>query len=177
VSCHLLPIQLEESALADVHGLRERLGSLLRQIVADATLDEAMQISAGEFFGVSGVIPMRRTVVFAFKGAGRHADLRCGGQLRFEPVQPGSPWASPTCTVANAPAVTPRNRRQPTSCKPLILIIMRHLARSNPATSQHPCIARPPLLRHTLPLALAGHATLGRCRSYQRMSDWRSVYE
>jgi hypothetical protein len=36
-----------KSVLADVnHGFGEGLWSLLRQIVADATLDEAMQISA-----------------------------------------------------------------------------------------------------------------------------------
>src|SRR5260370_26254642 len=76
------------SALADVdNGLRELLRSLLGQIVPDTALHEAMQIFAGELLGVSGGIRMWRTVLIALKGDGRYADLRRGGQLRFQLIQ------------------------------------------------------------------------------------------
>src|SRR4051812_20330915 len=79
---------IEGSALADVDdGLGKGGRSLLGQIVPDATLHEAVQIFAGEFFGISGRVRMRRPILVAFEGDGRYTDLRCGRQFCFQLVQ------------------------------------------------------------------------------------------
>jgi hypothetical protein len=54
----------------------EGLRSFLRQIVPNATADEAVSIFAGEFRAIRRVARMWRTVCITFKGDRRHSDDR-----------------------------------------------------------------------------------------------------
>jgi hypothetical protein len=70
-------------------GLREGLRGLLRQVVADAALDQPVFIAPGELLRVGTGVRVRRTVGIAFHGDGRHTDGRGQG-----PATDSGPFAS-----------------------------------------------------------------------------------
>src|ERR1700693_4150445 len=78
---------LSPSKMVDIdYRLRECLRRLLRQIVSDAALDQAVLILAREFFRVRRGLRMRRAVRVTFERDGGDADGRKLSEACFEVV-------------------------------------------------------------------------------------------
>lgn len=65
------------------YGFRKGVWGFLRQIVTDATIDDAVRISAREFLGVGTGVQMWCTIGITFKSNGGYGDVRAFGKPFF----------------------------------------------------------------------------------------------
>jgi hypothetical protein len=84
----LLPFRNSSTQSVDIHdGLRECLGSFLRQIVTDSTRDQPVRIFAREFIAEGTFVRrMWRTVGIALKRNGGYSDDGTRGKSLFQIV-------------------------------------------------------------------------------------------
>src|SRR6187402_1558862 len=79
-----VPPKSSGAAVGVDDGLSKGLRCLLRQIVADATGDQAIVVPARELLGIGAWVWMRRAIGVAFHRDRRHVDDRSRPNLLFE---------------------------------------------------------------------------------------------
>jgi hypothetical protein len=80
-------------------GFGERLRGLLRQIVPDTAVDDAVRVFAREFLGTGTCVRTQCSIGVTFKSYGRHADSRAFRKPLFQRV------IFPLTLSAKSPAV------------------------------------------------------------------------